>query len=200
MCFPLLILSYLSFFTGYLLKDMFIGLGTNFWEDAIFIRPEHYTFSDAEFLPWYIKTLPLIFTILGGSSSYFLYSRYIDFLFRVKQSKTFITIYTFFNKKWFFDKLYNELIIQNLLSLSNNFFYKNIDRGWLEFLGPSGIYFLIKKFSVYIKSFYTGFIIDYFLYSILIIVFTISFFCDNYLYFGVGLIVFLLIGNNKFKN
>ena len=51
MVIPLIILAFGSIFIGYLTKDMFIGLGTPFWNNAIFIKPENLNIVDAEFTP-----------------------------------------------------------------------------------------------------------------------------------------------------
>ena len=48
-------------------------------------------------------------------------------------------LYTFLNRKWFFDKVYNEFISQEVLSIGYNTTYKLVDRGLFEFLGPLGI-------------------------------------------------------------
>jgi proton-translocating NADH-quinone oxidoreductase chain L len=43
------ILSFGSIFLGYLAKDLFVGLGTDFWNNSIFILPENNNQLDAEF-------------------------------------------------------------------------------------------------------------------------------------------------------
>ena len=48
-------------------------------------------------------------------------------------------MYTFLNRKWFFDKVYNEYITQNMLHFGYHTSYKLIDRGVFEFLGPVGL-------------------------------------------------------------
>jgi len=42
MAFPLILLSIFSLLTGFILKDIFTGLGTDFFVDAIYVKPEHY--------------------------------------------------------------------------------------------------------------------------------------------------------------
>jgi NADH-ubiquinone oxidoreductase chain 5 len=49
MALPLGILSLGSIFLGYVSKDLFVGLGTDFWNNSIFILPEHNNQLDAEF-------------------------------------------------------------------------------------------------------------------------------------------------------
>ncbi len=65
MSLPLMILAIFSIFFGYITKDIFIGLGSNFFVDnSIFIHPSHEIMLDTEFaVPTLFKILPLIFTI-----------------------------------------------------------------------------------------------------------------------------------------
>ena len=55
MGFPLFVLSLGSIFVGYLTKDMIIGVGTDFWGNALFTHPSHLTMLEAEFIPHHIK-------------------------------------------------------------------------------------------------------------------------------------------------
>jgi hypothetical protein len=48
-------------------------------------------------------------------------------------------LYTFLNRKWFFDKVYNEWVAAPLLQVAYNDTYQNMDRGFIEFFGPQGI-------------------------------------------------------------
>ena len=61
MAFPLFILCLGSIFLGYATKDMIIGVGTDFWGNALFTHPENLTMLEAEFIPHYIKLTPVIF-------------------------------------------------------------------------------------------------------------------------------------------
>ena len=63
MIIPLIILAFGSIFIGYITKDMFIGLGTNFWGNAIFISQINLIMIDSEFIPYYIKLIPVILSI-----------------------------------------------------------------------------------------------------------------------------------------
>lgn len=164
MTFPLFILCLLSIFIGYLSKDLFIGFGTDFWGSAIFVSPFKYTLADIEFIDIKFKLLPLIVTILGASCSFFLYKYGMSDYFLLKTSKNFKVFYNFFNKKWYFDRIYNELITQNALKSSYHFFYKTIDRGIIEKVGPFGIVGVINETVDNIKTFQTGFVIHYLTY------------------------------------
>lgn len=137
MTFPLGFLAIPSIFLGYLLKDIFIGFGTDFWENALFILPTHYV--DAEFLPSKIKLFPVFLSMLGGLSAYVFYTNHNYKIYSKKSSFLGRKLYTFLNRKWFFDKVYNEFVNSSALHHAYYTTYKVTDRGFLEFIGPFGI-------------------------------------------------------------
>lgn len=166
MTLPLFLLSLLSIFVGYLTKDLFIGFGTHFWGSSIFVNPQNYVLSDIEFIDLRYKILPLILTILGASFSFFLYKYQTYNYFIIKKTSWFKDIYTFFNKKWYFDRIYNEIISQSSLNFSYHYTYKTIDRGILEKYGPSGIVLTVQNIIDQVKTFQTGFILHYLIYML----------------------------------
>jgi len=62
---PLLSLYVGTIFTGFFFKDMFIGLGTDFWLNSILILPRDVALFDGEFITWWIKLLPFFFSFGG---------------------------------------------------------------------------------------------------------------------------------------
>jgi NADH-ubiquinone oxidoreductase chain 5 len=175
MTLPLFLLCLLSIFIGFLSKEFFIGFGTSFWGSSLFIFPKNYTLCDIEFLELKYKLLPLVITILGAFFSYFLYKSKLYEYYKIKNYSLFYNIHIFFNKKWFFDRIYNEFITQNSLKTSYNYFYKTIDRGLLEHFGPFGISNLIFNLYNYIKHIQTGRITCYLLYFFFFIFITVVF-------------------------
>ncbi|CAN0547572.1 unnamed protein product, partial [Ectocarpus sp. 12 AP-2014] len=132
------ILAVPSMFVGYFARDLFIGLGTDFWGNALYSLPNNISIIDAEFMSTSIKILPLCLSLLGGLSSFILYKNYSRNLFLLKTSILGRKLYTFLNRKWLFDKIYNDFITQNTLDFGYHFTYKSIDRGLIESLGPFG--------------------------------------------------------------
>nr|ANS57844.1 NADH dehydrogenase subunit 5 [Pleurocladia lacustris] len=132
------ILAIPSIFIGYFSRDLFIGLGSDFWGNALFCLPNNLSIIDAEFMSTSTKILPLCFSIIGAGLSFILYKDYNHNLFMFKISLIGRKFYTFFNRKWFFDKVYNDFISQNILDFGYHFTYKSIDVGLIESLGPSG--------------------------------------------------------------
>ena len=88
--------------------------------------------------------------------SFFFYSFNSNILFLLKISKIGKYFYNFLNRKWFFDKIYNELVGQSILYSGYSHTYIIIDRGILEFLGPYGISRLIYSKGLNIKGFHSG--------------------------------------------
>lgn len=165
MAFPLFILTIPTIFIGYLLKDLFVGFGSSFWNNALFIFITNYNFVDSEFIPQFFKIFPILITFLGVLLAFIFYIDYFRELYFLKISKIGRFIYIFLNRKWFFDKLYNEYINQNILLISYLSTYKILDKGVFELFGPYKLTYVIKNFSNIIIKKHTGNIYEYLLYT-----------------------------------
>lgn len=79
------ILGFLSIFIGYVIKEVFIGVGSGFWGWGIFQSLDRLVLVDAEFLMFYYKLIPLIFSLAGffvGFVFYkFLYFSFVSVFF-----------------------------------------------------------------------------------------------------------------------
>ena len=140
----------------WLSKDLFIGFGTDFWGSALYINATKYALSDIEFLNLKFKILPLIITLLGAGFSFLIYKYGTFEYFSIKKSSTFNSLYHFFNKKWYFDRVYNEFVTQSALSSSYHFFYKMIDRGIVEKVGPFGIVTILQNVMMNFRNHLVG--------------------------------------------
>jgi NADH-ubiquinone oxidoreductase chain 5 len=160
-CTALAILSVPSIFIGFYTKDMIIGLGTDFWGNSIFILPEHMNMIDAEFIPVQFKLLPVFLSLLGTFIAFFFYVFNSKLIFSFKISNIGKKLYNFLNKKWFFDKVYNEYIGQFFFNFGYKISYKIIDRGIFEIFGPMGLSTVITKKAVYLNKLQSGFLYHY---------------------------------------
>ena len=102
MAFPLFVLSIGSIFIGYCTKDMIIGVGTDFWGNALFTHPQNLTLLEAEFIPHSIKNIPVILSNLGAISAFILYKDYDKLLYQWKVSPLGRKTYTFFKPQMAF--------------------------------------------------------------------------------------------------
>jgi len=161
MSLPLLILTFPSVFFGYLSHDLFIGLGTGFWNNSIFNLHTNLNVVDAEFAPQFFKLLPVCLSIFGASLALFLYTFFSKDLYLFKTSLVGRKLYTFLNKKWFFDRFYNEFINQVFLNFGYHVSYKAIDRGFIEMVGPYGLSKTVLMKSRVLSNLQTGSVYDY---------------------------------------
>ena len=156
---PLMILATGSIFLGYLLKDLMIGAGSNFFFGAIFILPKNLILFDSEFTPIFIKLLPTILSFFGIISALVLYSQYKKQLIKFKIS--FYNLYSFLIRKWYFDYIYNYFFGENFLKNCYNYIYKSTDKGLIELLGPTGVTYSIYKLIRFQNKYQTGLIFQY---------------------------------------
>ena len=135
MIFVLTVLALGSIYAGWFFKPMFIGLGTDFWNNSIAMG-QNSGFIEAEFLPVSIKLIPLFATLFGAALAYLCTNVY------VKQSYIYALTYlrqhyTFLNQRWHYDKLLNSYIAYPGYQLGFTF-VKVFDKGLLELLPMFG--------------------------------------------------------------
>ena len=174
---PLFLLALFSIFFGFIFSDLFVGIGTDFFGNAIFIKPNNISIIEAEFsLPILIKLLPALLSLAGASLAIYLYHFSPIFINELTDINLGRKIYTFLNGKYFFDIIYNNFIIAKGLQLGY-IISKILDRGIVEKVGPYGLANTLNDTSKNISSLDTGIITTYALYftvsllSLLFIVF-----------------------------
>lgn len=210
MAIPLILLAFGSIFVGFLAKDMMIGLGTSFWANSIFILPKNELLCESEFgTPVSIKLIPLIFSSFGAFIAYHVHFLSRRFFFGIKTSLYGQLIYSFLNKRWLFDKVYNDFIIKPSLWFGYEISFKTLDKGVFEILGPSGISYTLRMLAAEISKIQTGFIAHYaFVMLIGLTVFMtifgrydlISYWIDNRLYFILFVSVLFFNGNKQLSS
>ena len=155
-----------SIFIGFFSKDLIVGVGSDFFNTAIYNNPKFSHVFDAEFITFFYKILPLVLSISGAVSAYFLYIFQNNLLFKIKTSFIGRKLYTFLNKKWFFDKLYNEFVGQFFFKFGYSVSYKCIDRGIFEIIGPTGLSLTALKASYQLHRSQTNSLYHYTLISL----------------------------------
>lgn len=111
---------------------------------------------DAEFIPVFYKTLPVHFSVFGALLAFVLYNFQSKLLYNLKTSFLGKRLYNFLNRKWFFDKVYNEYLGQFFFKFSYSRSYKFVDRGIFEILGPTGLSLATTAVSSKIHNLQTG--------------------------------------------
>jgi len=182
---PLSILAFNSIFFGFIFSDLFVGIGTDFFANSLFIHPNHITLVEAEFsLPLLFKLLPTLGSILAAILAIYLYHNKSltisnksinNYNFNLKGGIAMIEftdlylnrkLYTFFNGKYLIDIIYNNYIIGGGLNLGYTF-AKTLDRGVIEVMGPFGISEFLFNTGKNISKWDTGIVTSYALYIVL---------------------------------
>jgi NADH-ubiquinone oxidoreductase chain 5 len=185
MLMPLFILIYFSILSGFFTQDMFVGIGTDFWQNSLFVSLvdfEYYFISNVvdffniDFYVLfnyeyhkYLRQVPLVWVLYFLIVFSFVYSFTSSrlYLFDLKYSASWLfNLYTFFTQKWIaFNKLIFYVLIDFLFFFSF-FIYSFLEKGILEKIGPFGISQAVqvsgKSYSLLLKGLvyhYLGFIL-----------------------------------------
>jgi NADH-ubiquinone oxidoreductase chain 5 len=172
---PLIILAVFSIFFGYITKDIFIGLGSDFFSDnSLFIHPKHEIMLDTEFaVPTFYKLLPLFFTVSLSIISILFTEFYPSLLVKFKLSNLGYNIFGFFNQRFLVEMFYNKYISGLILDLGAQT-TKIMDKGSVEKFGPFGLEKSVSDISKSINRLSTGVVTSYALYILVGLIFYIS--------------------------
>lgn len=195
-----------SIFSGYYLKDMIVGVGTSLFGTAVTISVKNFNLFDAEFIPTFYKVLPVALSLSGFLAAFILYNFSSKLLFQLKTSLIGKKIYTFLNRKWFFDKIYNEYLGQFFFKFGYSVSYKFVDRGIFEILGPTGLSTLSLNIGSQLHKMNSGYLYHYMLVILVSVTTLIGFkelfpvfrqFFDHRLIFLIFVLIFYFINYNE---
>ena len=156
MLIPLIILSIGAIFAGFIFKDLFISLGdqNNFWAQSIlFLEP-----LSTEHPPTWFLLLTPILVLISIPIAYYLFVKNKSIPEQIVKINR--PLYEFLVNKWYFDELYDYIIIKPSQKIGL-FLWKVCDVKIIDGFGPDGISMLIKKISQKANKFQSGFIYQY---------------------------------------
>jgi NADH-ubiquinone oxidoreductase chain 5 len=168
---PLFILSLFSIFFGFVFSDLFIGIGSDFFGNSLFIHPKNLALIETEFsLPLKIKLLPLFLSLLGISLAIYFYHFNLNFIIGLTDNILGKKIYTFLNGKYLFDVIYNNYFVIKGLQIGYDI-SKFLDKGIIELIGPYGLSSTLINTGINIAKLDTGIITTYSMYITLSLLF-----------------------------
>ncbi len=217
---PLFVLCFFSIFSGFIFKDMFVGLGSHFWNNSLNLNSTILfsefllnDFVDFDFIYMsfthfafylfniYCKFIPLLFTF-GGVFIIFLYYFKVyhhlnslnDYLLYIYGWRDKPEMYYFSYKKFYIDYILNRFLVNFFFRIGYNDTFKLIDRGLLESVDPKSITQYVTLFSNNIQFLQTGLFVHYlhYIFSMLILFLFFLFFSYNVVVFGFVLLVLYL--------
>ena len=116
MLIPLLVLSLGAIFVGMIFYGKFVGKDAgNFFHGAIFNHSDNHVLHDFHYVPNWVKLSPFVAMLAGF---YLAFNFYIlNTRIPVRLSHQHSGLYKFLYNKWYFDEIFNFLIIKPVLFL-----------------------------------------------------------------------------------
>ena len=154
MLIPLMILAIGALFFGFIFKSYFIGYNSDeFWNGSIVLHHE-----DHHNIPLLIYYLPAILGVVGFFIAWMMYLRKSNIAKNIAELNK--PLYNFLLNKWYFDELYNMVLIKPAIGVGK-LFWKLIDGYIIDGFGPNGLASLVSRISSRTKQIQSGFIYHY---------------------------------------
>jgi NADH-quinone oxidoreductase subunit L len=117
---PLVVLAIGALIAGKLLDSTFIGEGFHgFWQASIFNGSSNHVLAGLEGVPVWVEYAPLVVGLLGIATAYVMYMAYP--LLPMRLATMFRPVYLLFLNKWYFDELYDAVLVQPMIRLARTF-------------------------------------------------------------------------------
>lgn len=163
---PLFVLSILAIVFGFLAKDLWLGMGTDFLNSVLPQSPMHVALVEAEFaLPSIIKLMPLLVTLLGAGGAIILFNTSAGLNINGGINSLSRSLFAFFNGQWRWNALITATVINPMLSVGH-IASKILDRGIIETAGPYGLATVLPSVGRTIASYDTSIVTTYALYIV----------------------------------
>jgi NADH-quinone oxidoreductase subunit L len=156
---PLFLLAIGELLAGLVFHNMFIGEGSHeFWREAIFTGPGNNILEAIENVPTWVVYSATIAMVTGFLLSFYFYI--IAPMVPVNMAATFTIAYKFLLNKWYFDEIYDFLLVRPTKALGY-FLWKKGD-GWLiDGFGPDGVSARVLQLTGRINKIQSGFLYHY---------------------------------------
>jgi NADH-quinone oxidoreductase subunit L len=117
---PLLVLSLGALCAGFLLHSWFIGDDWQaFWNGSIFNGAHNHVLAAIEHVPAWVDAAPTVVGLLGIATAYVMYMAFP--LLPMQLAQMFRPIYLLLLNKWYFDEIYDALLVQPAIRLARAF-------------------------------------------------------------------------------
>ena len=124
---PLIVLSLGAVFAGWLLYPAYVGAGQSaFWNGAVFSGADNHVLARLEQLPLLITLVPTVAALAGVAVAWFCYMARptVPGLLAVR----FRGLYLFLLNKWYFDELYDAVLVRPYRLLAGGLWHVGDDR------------------------------------------------------------------------
>jgi NADH-quinone oxidoreductase subunit L len=159
MLIPLIVLAIGATVLGGLLDGDFVGQGRgSFWKTSILVLPGQDSLAEAEAIPFIVRWLPFVFGVGGIGTAYVFYI--LNPLIPLRLAQRFRAIYLFLLNKWYFDELYDWLLVRPAMIIGDGL-WKGGDGLLIDGLGPNGVAAVTRDLSRQASRLQTGYLYHY---------------------------------------
>ncbi|RMF10454.1 MAG: NADH-quinone oxidoreductase subunit L [Alphaproteobacteria bacterium] len=155
---PLAILAAGAVGAGYLFYDYFVGHHyEEFWRGSLYLAGEN-VLEAAHHVPLWVKLLPLVMSVSGFALAWALYIKAPDIPGRL--AKMHEPIYKFLLNKWYFDEIYDFLLVRPAKYLGL-VLWKKGDGETIDGFGPDGVSAVVLDLSRRARKLQSGYLYHY---------------------------------------
>jgi NADH-ubiquinone oxidoreductase chain 5 len=164
---PILMLALLAIGFGFMAKDLWLGMGTDFLSSVLPVNPTNVALVEAEFaLSPVLKMIPLMATLTGIFGAFYLYQTNMRFAVSIKSTEIGRVLYWFINGQWHWNSLVTNGVILPSLAVGH-VASKILDRGAIETVGPFGLSQTLTSAGRSVAAYDTSIVTSYALYMVL---------------------------------
>ena len=180
MLWPLAVLALGAVCAGFLGFNYFVGeYHAEFWRESIVVLPSHDPLAHLEELPFWVGKLPLAVGLFG------IFMAWVAYIWQpglpAWTARAFRPLYLLFLNKWYFDEIYDFLIVRPLMAIGYGLWKKG-DGGVIDGMGPDGLAATTRRLSVGASRLQTGYLYHYAFAMLIGVVVLVSW----YLLFQIG--------------
>ncbi|MBL4597888.1 MAG: NADH-quinone oxidoreductase subunit L [Rhizobiaceae bacterium] len=167
MLIPLYILAAGALLAGVLFMGAFTGheVGghheswyNGFWREALVAGPDNHILAEFHHVPLWVKLSPFVMMVTGFLTAYWMYIKNPSIPKELARQHS--ALYQFLLNKWYFDEIYDFLIV-NPLKWLGRFLWKKGD-GWLiDGFGPDGISARVLDITNRVVKLQSGYVYHY---------------------------------------
>ena len=159
MLIPLFFLAIGALLSGWIGYEAFVGHHREaFWGQAITVIAGHDAMIAAHHVPSWVQLSPFLVGVGGIALAYLFYLR-VPVLPGLLSS-IFKRVYQFLLKKWYFDELYNALLVRPAFILGNGL-WKGGDGALIDEIGPDGIAAISRDVAKRLSHLQSGYVYHY---------------------------------------
>jgi len=159
MSIAMVILALMTIFIAYMIRDLFVRPGTDFFHGSTFVNMRDDIALNVELIDWVLKVIMSSVSLIGIGILviYYLFYKVSIYALIYNRIINFTRlIFKFCNRKWYFDLIYNKLPLIGLANLGIFVVLTILEYYILYYFGPGGLRRTIQSLAQFIVDLQNG--------------------------------------------